>query len=65
MEAVLRRDADQAVQLLLDHFRATLKYSRVEIDRLKGAPEQGLAKPAQSSKKRSPDKAVRSQRAAR
>jgi hypothetical protein len=25
------------VQLLLDHFRATLKYSRMEIDRLEGA----------------------------
>ena len=64
MDAVLRRDADQAVQLLLDHFRGTLKYSRMEIDRLKGVPEQGSAKPAPSRKKRSQDKAPRSQRAA-
>ena len=65
MEAVLRRDADQAVQLLLDHFRATLKYSRLEIDRLKGAPGQSSAKPTPSRKKPAPDKASRAPRAAR
>ena len=65
MDAVLRRDADQAVQLLLDHFRATLKYSRLEIDRLKGVSGQSSAKPTPSRKKPAPDKAPRAQRAAR
>jgi hypothetical protein len=53
------------VQLLLDHFRATLKYSRLEINRLKGLPKQGSAKPAPSRKKPAPDKAPRAQRMAR
>jgi len=65
MDAVLRRDADQAVELLLNHFRSTLKYSRMEIDRLKAAPEQHAAKPASRRKKLSADRARRAQRTAR
>ena len=34
MEAALRRDADEAVRLLTDHFTQTLEFGRVEIRRL-------------------------------
>ena len=58
MEAVLRRDADQAVQLLLDHFRATLNYSRIEIHRLNGAPEHSRATMVLSRKQKSKKKGL-------
>ena len=52
MDAALRRDADQAVQLLVTHFKATLEYSRSEIRRVEAAQGKSHDKVARNGKQK-------------